>query len=142
VLAWTPLPTGGWVLASRRRLVVATAAATDADAAPEITTEVALQRWPWHEVAQARWDPEQARLDLRLAAGEPLSLAIDGHEPLLRAVRERVTGSTVAIRRHSDDGGLFVQVVADAGVGDLRPEVAAQVEALRQRLAEQVGLRL
>jgi hypothetical protein len=116
-----------------------------------------LARW-WHDVAEAAWDPDDGRIVLRWVDGAlGTTIALDGPTTrLAQVVRERVTstyvisqrvpvrgsrGVCVAIRRDVRDGTSFRQTVPDDGLGPLRPEVTAQVDALARDLAEQAGLR-
>jgi hypothetical protein len=118
-----------------------------------------VARHPWHEVAEATWDPEDRVVAVRwTTAGEPsvrLRLA-DPPGAVPEVVRERVMstyvlsqrvavrgrrGVTVAVRRHAVDGSLLVQAVPDSGIDPARPETAERVAALARELAAQVGLR-
>lgn len=147
LLAWAQLPGGEWAAATTRRLVIHSPAGETPRPTP--------RSWPWHEVASVSWEPEPGTMVIRVAHGPDVCLAVSDQVRLLTVIRERVTASTVAsgrivvrgsrgvvvaIRRHSDTGELFDQLIADHGVGQLRPEIADQAQIMRRRLSEQAGL--
>jgi hypothetical protein len=145
VLAAAPLDDGGWVVTSSVALLVA-------------RTGPVLSH-PWHEVAEATWEPETREVTVRWATpGEPgLLLRLgeaSGRVP--EVLRERVMstyvlsqrvpvrgrrGVTVAVRRNAVDGSLLMQTVPDEGIDLRRPETAERVAAMARELGEQVGLR-
>ena len=145
LLAAARLEDGGWVVTSSVALLVA-------DVGPVV-------RHPWHEVAEATWEPETREVDVRWATpGEPAARLRLAEPPgrVPEVVRERVMstyvlsqrvpvrgrcGVTVAVRRHAADGSLLVQTVPDEGIDPRRPETAERVAAMARELAAQVGLR-
>jgi|SRR5919112_561264 hypothetical protein len=145
VLAAAPLQDGGWVVTSSIALMVA-------ESGP-------VARTPWHEVAEATWEPETREVAVRWATpGKPAVLLRLGEEPghVPEVLRERVMstyvlsqrvtvrgrrGVTVAVRRNAGDGSLLVQTVPDEGIDLRRPETAERVAAMARELGEQVGLR-
>ncbi len=153
LLAYAMLAGGGWVVATSVALVV-----VDPVTGPDAGPGTPRARHLWHEVSEATWSPEERTVvvDLVSSAEPSLRLRIDDHDSYLpEVIRERVmstyvlsqrvpvrgkAGVTVAVRRHSRDGTLFTQAVADAGVDLERPQVADQVTALTRELASQVGL--
>lgn len=154
VLAHAMLTNGGWVVATSSALMLVDPV-TGANAGPGTPRA----RHLWHEVAEAIWDPSEHVVDVHWALPLPsLRLLLEDHQTFLPEVlRERVMstyvlsqrlalqgkrGVTVAIRRHSVDGSLLSQAVADDGVDLERPQVADRVATLTRELAAQVGLRL
>jgi hypothetical protein len=145
VLAAAALDDGGWVVTSSVALLVA-------GGGPVLRT-------PWHEVAEATWEPDRREVAVRWTTpGQPgllLRLAEEsGRVP--EVLRERVMstyvlsqrvpvrgrrGVTVAVRRSAVDGSLLVQTVPDDGIDPRRPETAERVAAMVRELCEQVGLR-
>jgi hypothetical protein len=146
VLAAAPLDDGGWVVTSSVALLVARAGP--------------VLRRPWHEVAEATWEPENREVAVRWSTpGEPGLLLRLGEVPgaVPEVLRERVMstyvlsqrvavrgrrGVTVAVRRNAVDGSLLVQSVPDEGIDLRRPETAERVAAMARQLGEQVGLRV
>ena len=147
VLAAALLDDGGWVVTSSVALLVAHGGSG------------AVVRGPWHEVAEATWEPETREVAVRWATpGEPALLLRLGDAPgrVPEVLRERVMstyvlsqrvpvrgrrGVTVAVRRNALDGSLLVQTVPDEGIDLRRPETAERVAAMARELGEQVGLR-
>ncbi|MGL5857868.1 MAG: hypothetical protein ACRC35_05570 [Angustibacter sp.] len=144
---------GGWVVATTSTLSLV----DPLDGPLPMPGTPALQRF-WHEVAEARWDPQAHVVDVRWV-DEPTSTSIQLGEQagdVPQVVRERVmstyviservpvagrTGVTVAVRRHAVDGSLFTQVVPDRGVTTTGDHVADHVKVVTRDLAEQAGLR-
>lgn len=153
VLTHAAMTDGSWVIATTAALVL-----VDPVTGPDAGPGTPRARHLWHEVAEATWEPDLRCLVIDWAApgSPPLRLAVDDHDTYLPEVlRERVVSSyvlsqrvevqgrrgvTVAVRRHSDDGSLFVQTVPDLGVDLGRPQVADLVASMRRDLESQVGL--
>ena len=153
LLAHAMLTNGGWVVATTSALVL-----VDPVNGPDAGPGTPRARYLWHDVAEANWDPHERVVDVHWAhpSPSPLRLQLEDHETFLPEVlRERVMstyvlsqrvivrgkrGVTVAIRRHSVDGSLLSQAVADDGVDLERPKVASEVASLTRELAAQVGL--
>lgn len=153
VLTHAATTDGSWVIATTAALVL-----VDPVVGPDAGPGTPRARHLWHEVAEATWEPDVRCLVVDWA--EPgraqLRLTMDERDSYLPEVlRERVVSSyvlsqrvevqgrrgvTVAVRRHSADGSLFVQTVPDHGVDLARPQVADQVASMRRDLQSQVGL--
>lgn len=152
VLAHCERADGGWVVTTTCELVL-----VDAIDGPVRGPGTPSDRRPWHDVAEATWDPDTQTIEVRWVEGAEHStlMLTDPVGRVPEVLRERVMstyvlsqrlpvrgrrGVMVAVRRHAVDGSLFTQVVPDDGINASRPQVADQVAALTRDLAEQVGL--
>lgn len=144
VLASAATRDGGWVLGTRRFLVL-----VDAEA----------RQIPWELVEDANWDQEESRLRVTEIAdfGSPRpSYTLVLAEPglLLQLVRERVTASIVIQRRVPVRGKLGLTVIGrrsptggpvawmhayDAGLDPVDPEVEAVAAAALRGAQAEVG---
>jgi hypothetical protein len=142
-LAWGELKEGGWAAATLAKLSF-------------IVGDAGAVRRPWSDVDRASFNPQFGELTLSWVDGSP-PVKFRPIEPkksrLPQVIRERVEWSVVlgeaveladgkkvriAVRRDVT-GPLFAQVVADAGVDALDPDVAALIAPVKQRLLDQSG---
>ncbi|MBC7290787.1 MAG: hypothetical protein H5T83_05560 [Actinotalea sp.] len=136
--------TDGWVVATRRGLVV-----LDGDGD--------LRR-AWTDVDGARLDPASGELTITWVDGTAtttLPLVQDAARDLARAVHDRVQSSVVhservevgggrtvrVVLRRDDDGALLTQVIGAGDVDLADPGTAAAVDAAEARVREAAGLR-
>jgi hypothetical protein len=152
VLASVRLTDGGWAVATRRAVYVASAEpeATGPQAVP-----AELVRHPWADVDRATLDAESATITVHWVAGwsQPLALVESGARDFAQVLRERVQSSVVhsekvdvvggtvrvALRR-DEDGGFLSQVIGEGRVDLADPGVAALVDATERRVRAEAGL--
>ncbi|MCB0918234.1 MAG: hypothetical protein KDC39_06650 [Actinobacteria bacterium] len=157
VKAAVPMAQGESVMAvaasGRTAFVVATDRAlsrVEAQDSPEV-----LWRLRWDQIDNARWEPPELELDVRLEQGQhSVVIPVDHRSDLPSVTRERITSSIIVneeadvgpgtarivARRHSDDNRLVWRIIMGDGIDPTDEAARTAAEQALNDLRARLGV--